>query len=114
MKQLIRGLVAGVSIAVLTLSAGGVASGHEDAADRRMASDKLSPEVLAAMQRDLGLSAEAARLRLAQQAKAIRIDGQLRKRLGTAFGGSWFDAGLGRLVVGVTNLRFSDQVRAAG
>lgn len=117
MKKLIRGLVTGVSIVVLAVGSAGAAVAHPDAenrADRKVSSDGLSPEVLAAMRRDLGLSPAAARLRLAQQARAIKTEGVLRERLGSAFGGSWFDAELGKLVVGVTDATSSTQVRAAG
>ncbi|HEX6075384.1 MAG TPA: S1 family peptidase [Micromonosporaceae bacterium] len=118
MRQLIRGLVTGTSILVLALGSAGAAAAAPDAADNaradRVVSDGLSPEVLAAMQRDLGLSAVAAKRRLAQQSTAIRADGVLRDRLGSAFGGSWFDAQLGRLVVGVTDPALSAQVRATG
>ncbi|HEX2419793.1 MAG TPA: S1 family peptidase [Micromonosporaceae bacterium] len=117
MKRLIRGLVTGVSIVVLALGSAGAAVAHPDVenpADHKVSSDGLSPGVLAAMQRDLGLSPAAARLRLAQQARAIKADGVLQERLGSAFGGSWFDANLGKLVVGVTDATLSSQVRAAG
>jgi streptogrisin C len=117
MKQLIRGLVTGVSIVVLAAGSAGAAVAQPDAenrADRTVSSDGLTPEVLAAMQRDLGLSPTAARQRLAQQSKAMKADTVLRERLGSAFGGSWFDADLGKLVVGVTDASLSAQVRAAG
>jgi streptogrisin C len=118
MKRMIRGLAAGASVIVLALGTGGTAAAVPEPADGQRAdrrvSDGLSPEVLAAMQRDLGLSPEAAKLRFAQQEKATRLDGELRNRLGTAFGGSWFDAELGKLVVGVTDPKLSGQVRAAG
>ncbi|WP_158230326.1 S1 family peptidase [Pseudofrankia asymbiotica] len=60
-------------------------------------------EVVAALQRDLGLTEQQAKDRLAQQANAIELDGQVRGKLGSSFGGSWFDPQTGRLVVGVTS-----------
>lgn len=118
MKLLIRGLVTGASIVVFALGSAGAAVAAPDGAhDHRtghVATDGLSPDVLAAMQRDLGLSAAQARTRIAQQTRAITLDAQLRERLGSAFGGSWFDADHGVLVVGVTDATLSAQVQAAG
>ncbi|WP_344685774.1 S1 family peptidase [Saccharopolyspora taberi] len=70
--------------------------------------------LLEAMQRDLGLTAEQATERLADEAVANRADQQLRTTLGNAFGGSHYDAALGKLVVGVTDANLVDEVRAAG
>lgn len=69
---------------------------------------------LAALQRDLGLTLEQAQQRLAQEASANRLNQTLQTALSGAFGGSYFDAGLGKLVVGVTDPSKVDQVKAAG
>ncbi len=69
---------------------------------------------LDAMERDLGLTAEQAQQRLGQEAVADRADQLLRTALGAAYGGSFFDAAQGKLVVGVTNLALFPQVSAAG
>ncbi|CAL99850.1 streptogrisin C [Saccharopolyspora erythraea NRRL 2338] len=70
--------------------------------------------LMEAMQRDLGLTAEQAAERLADEAAATRADQSLRGTLGSAFGGSHYDAALGKLVVGVTDAGLLDEVRAAG
>jgi len=57
---------------------------------------------VAAMQRDLGLTADQVRTRLSREATAMAIDPAAKAAAGTAFGGSWFDAGTGRLAVGVS------------
>ena len=55
-----------------------------------------------AMQRDLGLSASEVDARLTEEKAATRAEKQAREQLGTSFGGAWFDAAKGRLVVGTT------------
>ncbi|MFR9728549.1 alpha-lytic protease prodomain-containing protein [Saccharopolyspora sp. MS10] len=67
-----------------------------------------------AMQRDLGLTAEQAQQRLHDEAIANEADRELRGALADAFGGSRYDAALGKLVVGVTDANLVDEVRAAG
>ncbi|MCP2164796.1 S1 family peptidase [Goodfellowiella coeruleoviolacea] len=74
----------------------------------------LAPQVLAALQRDLGLTSEQVTARLTSEARATEAEQLLRGTLGGLFGGAWYDAGLGRLVVGVTDPAKADQVRAAG
>ncbi|MPZ00294.1 MAG: trypsin-like serine protease [Actinophytocola sp.] len=68
----------------------------------------------AAMQRDLGLSEREAEQRLASEAAARKADKKVRATLDESFGGSYYDAELGKLVVGVTNRSKFDEVRAAG
>lgn len=68
----------------------------------------------AAVQRDLGLSADEAQARFAQQDRAAAIERALSKKLGAAFGGAYFDAASGSLVVGVTDQASAAAVRAAG
>ncbi|RZS41137.1 streptogrisin C [Herbihabitans rhizosphaerae] len=72
----------------------------------------VAPELLHAMQRDLGLDADQARSRLANEARAGAIESSLRGSLGEAFAGAWFDAE--KLVVGVTDASRADAVRTAG
>lgn len=78
------------------------------------ASEGIVEGPLEAMQRDLGLTLQQAQERLQQEMIADRVDERLQSSLGTAFGGSHFDAGLGKLVVGVTDKAKFDEVRAAG
>lgn len=70
--------------------------------------------VLAALKRDLGLSAEQVRRQQALQAKAIKLDQALEASLGEAFAGSTYDARKGALVVMVSDAEQLDEVRAAG
>lgn len=61
-----------------------------------------SAGLLAAMQRDFGLSKPEAEARLAAEKVATTAEPKARKAAGTSYGGSWFDAGSGRLTVAVT------------
>jgi len=118
MRTLTRGAVAGASAIVLGLGIGTTAVAAPDAtADQRASRTSaagISPEVLAALQRDLGLTADQVKARVAQQARASKIDSKLQALLGPAFGGSWFDARSGTLVVGVTEPQRLAEVMAAG
>lgn len=73
-----------------------------------------SPEMFAALQRDLGLSAEAAQVRLAAEAEASQLEPQLRAELGDVYAGAWLTSTAGRLVVAVTDPAQVATVRAAG
>ena len=70
--------------------------------------------MLEAMQRDLGLSPEQAQQRLHQETTAERADQLVRKALAGTFGGSHYNAELGKLVVGVTDRASFDEVRESG
>lgn len=67
-----------------------------------------------AMQRDLGLTAQQAEQRLRSEATARKVDDAVRSKIDSAFGGSYYDAELGKLVAGVTDAAKLDEVRAAG
>ncbi|WNI16439.1 S1 family peptidase [Actinacidiphila sp. ITFR-21] len=74
----------------------------------------LSPGLVPALQRDLGLSAAQATARLRAEATATALAPKARRAAGAAYGGSWFDAGKDTLVVAVTDQAAADAVRAAG
>ncbi|SEQ26730.1 streptogrisin C [Lentzea xinjiangensis] len=59
-------------------------------------------ELLQAVQRDLGLNAEQARVRLASDQKSSELAEQAKASLGDAFGGAWIDQASGKLTVAVT------------
>jgi streptogrisin C len=73
-----------------------------------------SPGMLAAMQRDLGLTADQARDRLTRDDRASRTEARLRKSLGSAFAGAWLTADAATLIVAVTDGRRAAEVRATG
>jgi streptogrisin C len=68
--------------------------------------------MLAAMQRDLGLTADQAVARLATEKRANDTNLVLRKDLGSAYAGGWLADG--KLVVGVTSSDAASSVRAHG
>ncbi|PWK91184.1 streptogrisin C [Lentzea atacamensis] len=59
-------------------------------------------ELLQAVERDLGLNADQARVRLATDQKSSEIVEQAKASLGDAFGGAWIDQASGKLTVAVT------------
>lgn len=107
MNRVIRVLVTGASICALVVTANQTAS----AAPMRGGTDD---QVLVAMQRDLGLTASQAATLRTQQEKAGKLDADLRGSLGAAYGGSWFDATTGKLVVNVTDKARVAEVTKAG
>ncbi|RKT85396.1 streptogrisin C [Saccharopolyspora antimicrobica] len=78
------------------------------------APDQAAPELLAAMQRDFGLTAQQAQDRLAREARAIQLNEKLRGSAGEAFAGSYFDEASGKLVLAVTDGRAAQAAREAG
>ncbi|WNG50207.1 hypothetical protein F0U60_43325 [Archangium minus] len=73
-----------------------------------------SPELLSAMQRDFGLTAEQARRRMATEAAAARLESKLSKDLGARFGGAWMNEDGSKLIVGVTDESSAAYVRSIG
>ncbi|WP_373308775.1 S1 family peptidase [Streptomyces minutiscleroticus] len=75
-----------------------------------------SAGLLAAMQRDFGLTEAQAEQRLATEKKATAVEPEARKAAGAAFGGSWLDAKTGKLTVAVTDgsAAAAEAVRATG
>ncbi|MEU6957409.1 MULTISPECIES: S1 family peptidase [unclassified Streptomyces] len=73
-----------------------------------------STALLTAMQRDFGLTEGEAVARLADEKAATALESKAQRAAGSAFGGSWFDAKTGKLVVAVTNAEKAEAVRAAG
>ncbi|KEI43211.1 S1 family peptidase [Saccharopolyspora rectivirgula] len=71
--------------------------------------------MLEAMQRDLGLTKAEAQQRLDQEATANQTYQALQQQLSDdVYGGAYYDAELGKLVVGVTDQSALEQVRATG
>ncbi|SER04375.1 S1 family peptidase [Actinokineospora terrae] len=95
----------GIAVAV-TLSA--------EAAPAPAGAAAAADSMQSAMRRDLGLSAEGATTRLADEDRAARADRGLRKQLAAKLGGSWYDAGRGKLVVAVTDNAAAATARSAG
>ncbi|WP_435972665.1 S1 family peptidase [Streptomyces sp. Qhu_M48] len=73
-----------------------------------------SAGLLDALRQDLGLTAADAERRLAAERAAARVESEARKAAGGAYGGAWFDADTGRLVVGLTDRDEEAEVRSLG
>ncbi|KAM3507390.1 hypothetical protein MY11210_007171 [Beauveria gryllotalpidicola] len=76
------------------------------------ATGDLHPRILEAMKRDLGLDAEQANARVAQEAAAASVIEQMRGSAGASFAGAWLDANV--LHIGITDEALAGEVRAAG
>ncbi|MCP3802877.1 S1 family peptidase [Allokutzneria sp. A3M-2-11 16] len=76
------------------------------------AQENYTPELLHAVQRDLGLDAQQARARLRNDAKAADVAQRARTAAGDSYGGAWIQAG--KLVVGITDTSKADVVRSQG
>jgi streptogrisin C len=74
----------------------------------------ISSDMSAALQRDLGLTAEQAQARLAADDRAARTEQHLRSALGARFGGAWLTGSADRFVVAITNPADAGAVRASG
>ncbi|MER5890131.1 S1 family peptidase [Streptomyces sp. NPDC001941] len=73
-----------------------------------------SAGLLTAMGEDLGLTSTQAEARLRAEKAAAAVERKAEKAAGAAYGGSWFDAATGRLVVAVTDRAREAGVRALG
>lgn len=94
--RLTGALILAIGVATATLPS---ASASDVAATSSTDAPRVSVGMAKALQRDLGLTAEQVRTRLAQEEEARGAEVVARKLLGSAYAGSWFDEGSGRLVV---------------
>ncbi|MFB7611480.1 carbohydrate-binding protein [Streptomyces gardneri] len=84
-------------------------------AAQTLATAAAQPELLSAMQRDLGLTRPQALKRLANEAEAGATAARLRQGLGGAFAGAWVDgAESGTLTVATTRAADAAAIRATG
>ncbi|MGK5678649.1 S1 family peptidase [Actinoplanes sp. URMC 104] len=73
-----------------------------------------SAQILAAMQRDLGLDGDQATARLQRSKWASRVSAKLSAQTGTGFGGAWLATDGSTLKIAVTDPDAQQAVRAAG
>ena len=73
-----------------------------------------SPGLIDAMRTDLGLTAQQARTRLAQEADAATLAPAAERAAGSAYAGSWYDPKTGKLTVGLTDQARAEAVHATG
>lgn len=102
-----------VAIAALFLSTGIPAAadpGGPTTGPRR----EVPPEMLASMQRDLGITAEEAKTRLNNEYRAGAAEPGLRKSLGRSYGGTWVSGNTAELTVATTDKDQSGTITAGG
>ncbi|MFG3039791.1 S1 family peptidase [Streptomyces sp. NPDC048330] len=109
-------LRAAIAALLLTVGLGAAQAGAAGAAPLPgpAAAPPASAGLLDAMSRDLGLTAAEAEERLGAEKTAVEVEKAARRSAGAAYGGSWFDAATGRLVVAVTDRTEEAEVRALG
>lgn len=89
----------------------------DDASAPSVATGRQAPAsdaLLTAMQQDLGLTRSQAVDRLAAETKARETERAAERAAGDAYGGSWFDARSGQLVVALTRGSAREAVEATG
>ena len=115
MKRTLAGLAAAILLPAGIVAALGTPAAAAPAAPAAApTANAASPAMLAALQRDLGLTETQARARIATDSNASRTELKLRKQLGTAFAGAWLTADATSFVVAVTDARRAAEVTAAG
>ncbi|MDX2815146.1 S1 family peptidase [Streptomyces sp. PA03-5A] len=100
----------GATSTALTPAAASPATGSAPAS----AAGTPSAGLVRALAGDLGLSEAQAHERLRDEAAATRLEPAARRAAGADYGGSWFDARTGALVVAVTGERKAAAVRGTG
>lgn len=109
-----------IAAVAAALSAAGLAAAviltpiNPSNAARYDASAAAEDAMLTALARDLRITPDEARARLAREGKAAEVEGFLRTSLGTAFGGGWLDRTASTLTIGITDPARAGLVRAAG
>ncbi|MEV6595321.1 S1 family peptidase [Actinoplanes sp. NPDC051346] len=76
--------------------------------------DTVAPQLLAAMKRDLGLSADEATARVQRAKWASGVSAQLRGASGDSYGGAWLGKDGTTLNIAITDPSLAGKVRAAG
>lgn len=107
------GLAGAVGAVALSVALAAPASAGP-AAPSSPSGPNVSSGMMRAMQRDLGLTPAQAKTRITREAGARTAGTTLRHELGKRFGGAYYDASAGKLVVGVTDAADAATVRAAG
>ncbi|GAA5053210.1 S1 family peptidase [Streptomyces similanensis] len=103
---------------LLTAASAGLAQASADDASTSSAASTrqaaASDGLLTAMQRDFGLTRSEAVDRLAAETTARTVETRAERAAGDAYGGSWFDASSGKLVVALTRTGDRKAVEATG
>src|ERR1700754_614235 len=100
-------VAAGAAVAFTLPSMAGTTPSSDEATATRSG-------ILAAMQRDMGLSADQARARLQRSRWASGVSARMRARTGADFGGAWLASDGTTLKIAVTGKDAAAAVRKAG
>ncbi|GAA0935427.1 S1 family peptidase [Nonomuraea longicatena] len=77
-------------------------------------SSAADPAMIDAMERDLGLTEQQARTRLANEQRAAATESELSSSLGESYAGSWLNADASRLLVATTDKAETAAIEARG
>ncbi|MER5472028.1 S1 family peptidase [Streptomyces sp. NPDC002685] len=105
---------AGLLISVATLGLTQAAADEAPLSPASASREPASSALITAMQHDLGLTKQQATVRLADETAARGVERTARRAAGTSYGGSWFDAKSGRIVVALTGAGPREAVEATG
>lgn len=115
-RRVLATATATVAVGALALAGlNGVASaGPAGTTAPVVSADSLSPGLLAAMERDLGLDAEAAKTRIAGEYRAAAVAAGLEKSLGASFAGARVSGDKADLTVSTTDATEAALITKAG
>lgn len=113
-SPLARAAMVLAAVAAASLSVVTPAGAAPDRGSSPDAAAAATAHLHAALQRDLGLTAEQAVALAERQQRALDQHDQLSDTLGDTYGGAWFDAASGVLTVAVTDERAAAKVKAVG
>lgn len=112
-------VAAAAAVAALGITTLPSVAGAEEAATKAeqsatAATEGIAPGLLKAMERDLDLTTDQAKSRIANEAEAIELEPTLRKDLGSQFAGSWVTGKSANLVVATTDSSEAAAIEKAG
>ncbi|MEU2206542.1 S1 family peptidase [Streptomyces hygroscopicus] len=108
-------LAAGCTVAIAALFLGtGIPAVADPGEPSPRPRREVPPEMLASMQRDLGLTADEARARISNEYRAGAAEPGLRKTLGGAYAGAWVSGNTAELTVATTDAEQSATITAGG
>lgn len=113
-RGLVRGALVTTAVVALGMTYAG-AAGAQPRSDRDSGhgTQAAQASLLAALQRDLHLTAAGARQLLTEQAQVMGLDKTMSAKLGADYGGSWFDRQTGKLIVTATKPDRASLARSA-
>jgi streptogrisin C len=113
-RKILVGLVIGVTTAASITAMAATPRPPQKAQEAHVVEVGAASAVDSGFRRDAQLTPQQARERAKAEAGASRTVGELRKSLGSAYAGAWFDGATRKLTVGLIDRSMLDRVRAAG